>query len=248
MSNPLLAVDEIVNSKVKTMIDSGSIAEMIESKIESVISNVVNSELREYSDFGKNLKEYVNKSLQVNFDELGFEGYHENLLRVIGKVYANSMESVHLDKVKKVTEELLANPPEIVKFSELIEAVKEKAREHATDNEENEDFESYTHEGEITCIIKDRSDKYFTYISLDPEAGKQEWQCAYRIGLSKVSDKTEIMSVRMGDKDSSDFFVTETRGLERLLFKAKCASSAFDFDVEEPDTSYEVEIEPSCHC
>jgi hypothetical protein len=248
MSNPLLAVDEIVNTKVKSMIDSGSIAEMIESKIEKVISDVVNEELRSYSDFGKNLKEYINKSLQVNFDELGFEGYHENLLRVISKVYADSMNSVHLDKVKKVTEEMLANPPEIVKFSDLVEAVKEKAREHAKDNEENSDYEAFTYESEITCIITGRSDRLFTYISLDPESGKSEHQCAYRIGISKLSDKMEIMSVRMGEKDHSELFVTETVGLERLLFKAKCASSAFDFDVEEPDTSYDVEIEPSCHC
>lgn len=248
MTNPLLEVDKIVNQKVKSMIDSGSIAEMIESKIEKVVADVVDSELRSYSDFGKSLQEYVNKSLQVNFDRLGFEGYNENLLRVISKVYKNSVESVHLEKIKTLTEEMLANPPEVVKFSDLIAAVKEKAIEHAQENEENDDFESFTHEGDITCIIRGANDQFFTYISLDPEEGKSEHDCAYKIGISKSIGKSEIFTVRINGNDSNDIFVTETYGLERLLFKAKCASSAFEFDVDSPDTSYEAEIEPSCHC
>lgn len=244
MTNPLIAVDEIVNTKVKSMIDSGAIAEMIESKIEKTISEVVDNELRSYSDFGKRLKEYINKSLQVNFDELGFEGYNENLLRVISKVYQNSMQSEHLEKVKKLTEQMLANPPELVTLSSLVEAVKEKAIEIAKEA----DYEPYTYEGEITCIIRDRNDKFFTYVHLDPREGVGAYNCAYQIGISKFSDGVKIMSLRMNDQDSKDLFVTETYGLERLLFKAKCASSAFEFDIEDPDLAYSVEIEPECHC
>ncbi len=250
MSNPLLAVDQIVNSKVKSMIDSGSIAEMIESKIESVVASVVEDELRSYSDFGKNLKEYINKSVQVNFDQLGFEGYNETLLKVISKVYKKSIESEHLDKVKAITEEMLANPPELVTFSSLILAVKEKAIEKARDNEENEDYEPTTYEGNITCIVKGAEDKFFTYLYLDPEDGISDYKCAYRIGISKAGGKSEIFSLSMNGRDGDDIFATNTYGLERLLFKAKCASSAFDFDVNpsDADTGYEVEIEPSCHC
>jgi hypothetical protein len=249
MNNPLVAVDEIVNAKVKSMIDSGSIAEMIEAKIESTISEVVESELRSYSDFGKGLKSYINKSLQVDFDSLGFEGYHENLLRVISKVYKNSVESEHLEKVKKITEEMLANPPELVTLSSLIEAVKEKARSSASETEEAE-YEPYTHEDEITCIIRDMNDKFFTYIHLDARSGVSSHSCAYQIGISKLSDEVRIMSFRTEGKDTNDMFITETYGLERLLFKAKCASSAFEFDVdvESLDLHYSVEIEPECHC
>lgn len=250
MDNPLLAVDKIVNSKVKSMIDSGSIAKMIESKIESVVESVVNEELKSYSDFGKNLKEYINKSIQVNFDDLGFEGYNETLLRVISKVYKNSMESAHLEKVKNITEEMLANPPELVKFSELIYAVKEKAIEKARDNEENDHYESTAYEGNITCIIKGAEDRFFTYLYLDPEEGVSDFKCAYRIGISKTGEKPEIFSLSMNGNDSSDIFITQTYGLERLLFKAKCASSLFEFDIdiENIETGYEAEIEPSCHC
>ena len=233
----LLEIDKIVNQKVESMINSGAISKIIEDKIESTITEAIDNELRSYSDFGKNLKTYINKSLQVDFERLGFEGYHENLLRVIGKVYANSMESVHLDKVKKLTEEMLANPPEIVKFSELVEAVKEKAIEHAREN--SEDYH-HGYDGNITCEITDRDDRFFTYINLDPEEGKSSYDCAFRIGISKTGEKDEIFSVRIKGDGSSDLFVQNTYGLERLLFKAKCASSEFEFDIDDPDTSYSV--------
>ena len=248
MDNPLLEVDKIVNSKVKSMIDSGAIVEMIDEKIESVVSDVIDRELSSCSDFGKNLKEYINKSVQVNFDDLGFEGYNEHLLRVISKVYKNSLDSEHLEKVKKITEEMLANPPEVVTFSELVEAVKEKAKDHVLRNVENDDYESVTHEDDITCIIKDRTDNFFTYIYLDPESGVSDYSCAYQIGISKTSGDMKIFSLSIKGEDSKDIFIGKTYGMERLLFKAKCASSKFIFDIESPDTGYEVEIEPTCHC
>ena len=119
--------------------------------------------------------------------------------------------------------------------------------EHAKENEEA-DNDGYTYEGNITCIIQGKEDRFFTYINLDEKEGVRAYDCNYRIGISKGRGESEIFSVRINDKDTDSIFVQETYGLERLLFKAKCASSKFQFDIEDVDTSYSVDIEPECHC
>ena len=235
-------INGIVSSCLEGMKTSGIIAKTIRDKVESETIKKIEEMFRWQSDFSKGLEKHLSGSLKVNFNEIvGIDGYHQQILNMIQKVVDNQLAGDAQKRVAETIEKILENPPEKIVMADAIKQFLEDGAEKAS--EEGWD--------EMTYIVKDANDRYFSYISFDPEPNKTEYSCRYRLGIHKDRghgfDSVFTLSVN-GQDAGKELFAGPVYGIERLLYQAFVAKLPIDF-AEMPYLEYpEWEDEDGCHC
>lgn len=233
----VLAVNQIVEDAVKGMQESGKIAAIIKSKIESTIENKLNNVFSWHGDFGGELEKHLSKTLRVNFKGLLMDEYNDQILRMMQAILDQKMQSDAQVRVKEAMERILADPPERVLVSELVknflvqhsEVAQEKGWEH------------------MTFIVHDRNDKFFTYIYLDKEPYKSKYQCKYQIGINKSGGKSEVFTLKINGQDlQNGVFVGPFYEVERVLYQAFVAKIPIELDDQDIDLSYPEYNEDEC--
>ncbi len=65
-------LNEIVTTKLTTMIDDGSIEKMIEERLEKLMQETIKSAMESYSDFGKSLTRTIESSIGISLSKVSF--------------------------------------------------------------------------------------------------------------------------------------------------------------------------------
>lgn len=220
----------IINDKLAELKEEGYVEKIIKKQLESTIKDIVEDSLRSWSDFGKGLKEAVNKQLQINLDKLDIPSYNQVILNVVQEEINRSIHAAGSEKLKEQLQELLGTGKNEYKLSELIEEMVED------DLELNE--LSYEEVEEITVIVENKYGT--TYVYMDPEEDKGMYQCKYMIALNEdgtvwraeVSDKKFDNRVIMGG----------LYGMEATMFKMwtqKAKLIIDDYETEFSNPEYE---------
>ena len=232
----MLDLNAIVQDTISNMDHEGTIKDLIEKKVSSTIESVIEASFREYSDFGKGLKEYVEESLNIDFNRLGIEGYHDHILKIIGGVIDAKLKGDSERKLKETLDQIIVEAPKQIKLSEIISMMKEQYTEDASDADNR--WEN------MTCIVQDRNDAFFMYISLDSHPDKSKHSCAFRIGLHKNRSKDnvwEVFTISIDGKSMRDtMFAGPFYQTEKLLYQIHCFNSEFIVDLDDS------EIEEAC--
>lgn len=168
-------MQDAVNSAMEKLIASGKIEAVIEKKLESTVSSIVEDELKEYSELGKSIREKVKEALKIDFSKLSIPEYNTLVLNQVKEIINRKV----LDDSKKSIEASLDKffkPLEKTEYTitELVEQFVKDMKDYSNDGEPGETF---------TFDVK-RESQYFTYIYLDREKGKSQYQCAFQIGIS----------------------------------------------------------------
>ncbi len=215
----------------------------IDAQVEKTVQGAIRSTLGEYSDFGKQVKEAVARSLAIHGD-IDLPSYNHTVLQLIQvyveKTTRDSIQSQVAERMKF----LLEPAPAEILLSEVIEQYRKYLQQRS----------------EAGCVCDSdqnfylrlrRDEPYFFEVSLSEDAPTKHSSPDIVFGVSFCRDKTrpnetpkgEIYSLRFNDAKEveRELFVGPLYGFERMLFQLKAAKSKVVIDVEnesEVDTYY----------
>jgi hypothetical protein len=213
------------------VVAAGTVEKIIEEQLAKTIKEVVYQQLREYSDFGGQLKEAVAKSFGLN-GELDLPSYNDAILKIVRKQVTAYTNNVIQQQVASNLEKLLEPPPAEITVSALVKKYVEFVKDRRSGS-----CVCYG-ENQIT-LIDDSHDSYFRYIHLDDEPNKKKYECDIQIGISRG----EVFSLRFKNQDvEKQLFAGPLHGFEEMLFQMKAAKTKviFDVDLSEVETAYSV--------
>lgn len=203
---------------------SGLVAEMVKARLEKTIKEIVEETLREYSDFGKSLKEYVKSALNVDPRNLDLPEYNTLVAHTVREKLNELTYSLGVEKLKAQLDSMLADVKPEYKLSEILADWMKEKNEHGDKDEE-----------EITLLIGDS--KYSSrWISIDEESGKSEYSCDIRM---LIREDNTIAILKIGDKElTSKTIMWGLHDIEATLFKVYAHGSKLIIDEDEIETSY----------
>lgn len=214
-----------VSTAFANVVASGAIEQAIEKQLADTISNIIKTELREYSDFGKAIKDRVQQAVGVNLDQMDLPSYNDLILQIIRRQVDGIMQSEAAQQLESNMAELLEQAPAEITLEKLIEDFIEANKE----DKEGQDF---------TLLIERKYGS--TYICLDEDPGKAEYSCDYRLA---VDHDGKVYSLMLGTKDvAKTLFMGPFYKFERTLFQLYAAKSKVivpaDADASDFDKSF----------
>ncbi|EJP6471395.1 hypothetical protein NHI66_000644 [Clostridium botulinum] len=120
----MIDINKIVNDSLVKLEEEKFVEEVVQKRLEKTIIEIINDVFREWSDFGKNFKEHIEKNLNVDLSNLGIEGYNTIVLAAIKEQLDKTITVQGIEKIKKTTEEMLSDIKEEYTLSEIIEKLK----------------------------------------------------------------------------------------------------------------------------
>lgn len=231
-----------LTAAVGKLVESGKIETAISIAVEKTVVDVINEELRTYSDFGKQVKEAVKGALK--FDRLELPEYNAILLDALRQHIDATMREQAARSVKALAGELLRTPPASIKLSDLVETYKE----HIASNRYR-----YDRLDDSVGLIVNRSDAGFVYVGLHHRPAKSEYECDFRLMISKSRGSAPLVAgVWIGGHElkhqstlRGTLFIGDGYGFERTLFQLWANQTPFEVDEDACDLELP---EPECEC
>lgn len=216
----------MVTKEIDSIIESGIVESAIQKELQETMSEIIHDTLREYSDFGKKLKDEVKKVVDINFSELTIPTYNKLIVNTIKEGLDKLMMSEGVAKLKADMENMLLGETKDWKLSELMKNFKE----------ENEDDARQNDWSEISFHCE--YDGTFAHIYFDAEPDKLAYECSNKLFIYK----DELSSVNFKEshklKDLSVNFVGKLYGFEKLIFQIYARGSKIIIDDDKVDTYY----------
>lgn len=214
-----------VSTAFSNVVASGAIEQAIEKQLAATISSLIQNEMREYSDFGKAIKDRVQQAVCVNLDRMDLPSYNELILQIIRRQVDGVMHSDVAKQIEANMAKLLERPPASIKLEKLVEDFIESHKE----DREGQDF---------TLLIERKYGS--TYVCLDVESGKSEYQCDFRLGINRDGD---VYHLAFGGKEvSKSLFMGPFYGFERTLFQLYAAKTTLIVEADDHADNYSTEF------
>lgn len=223
IANPL-DINQIVNQTMADITHTDFLQKIIRTRMEETLNSIFRDFFREYSDFGKALKEEVQNKLQINFDRLDLPSYNHLIAGMLQQLIDVGIKEEGIAKLKELVEGSIQHADKEYKMSEIVERIKKDARD---DDDEIS--------GEITFLV-DRSFSYWIDVRIDPEPDRDKYACKYRFQIDAKTNKVEVIEVdhKVIDIKSLD----RGYGFERELFYMFAAGSKLIVDEDHVDLYY----------
>lgn len=116
-------IQEIVNNKVQSMVDDGSIQTAIETGVQQAIEQVIKKQFESYGNFTKQLAAAVEEGLQINTKDLPFETYNQQMLAAVKGKLGSMFKGLAAERFMAEIEKTLAPAPAEMSINELIETI-----------------------------------------------------------------------------------------------------------------------------
>lgn len=224
----MIDINKIVNDSLVKLEEEKFVEGVVQKRLEKTITEIVNDVFREWSDFGKNLKEHIEKNLNIDLSNLGIEGYNTIVLAAIKEQLDKTITVQGIEKIKKTTEEMLSDVKEEYTLSEIIEKLK---------GEDYRDEWEYDEGDKITLIIENRSSGY-KHIYLSEEEEEEEYSCDYQIDINKEGKPYSIKL--KGNEIDKNKILGGLYGLDKLLFKIYAHGSKIILDRGDDPEEYDI--------
>jgi hypothetical protein len=212
----------------------------VQERMDKLLTDALDDMFRSYGDLGKILKEKVKDELKVDLEQVDFTVYREHLIRTTQQRVEALWDAQVQQAVDSSLGELLKEPPKELKLSELVELMKADRMEYEDEWPEACSFELKRDRPDTTCN--------FAMVYLDPEEGKSDYDCDFRVHLKQDKDQAgwEPIALHLPDhKLKKGRFIGNLRGFERALFQLHAAGTVLLLDENQVDTDYP---ENECHC
>jgi len=118
-------IQDQVQIALNNIVESGKIEEIVAKNVEKTIESLLHDALREYSDFGKNLKEIVQSALKIDLSKISTLGYQQ----IVTDIVRQKLQEATLEHISKPLEETLNQiiapfEKRTYKLSEIIDEYK----------------------------------------------------------------------------------------------------------------------------
>lgn len=224
----MIDLNKIVNDSLVKLEEEKFVEGVVNQRLEKTITEIVDDVFREWSDFGKNLKEHIEKNLNIDLNNLGIEGYNTLVLAAIKEQLDKTITVQGIDKIKKTTEEMLSDIKEEYTLSELIEKLK---------SEDCRDEWEYDEDDKVALIIKDGGNGY-KHIYLSEEEESSRYSYDYQID---IDEKGKPYSIKLkGDEIDTKKILGGLYGLDKLLFKIYANGSKIVLDQGDDPEDYDI--------
>ncbi|GAK41933.1 hypothetical protein TCA2_4425 [Paenibacillus sp. TCA20] len=197
----------LVNQELLKLQEEGYVETIIKEQLKSTIKSIIESSLRSYSTFGKELEKQVEELLNVNLKSLDIPSYNHVILNIIKQEIDRSIHDVGSTKIKEQLEDMLGTGKNEYKLSELIQEMVEFEMELG-----ELEYDEVT---EISVHVHQTAGG-LTWVYLDPVEDKSKYECKYRITL----DDNIVSGAMIGENcfDNS-VILGGLHGLEETIFK-----------------------------
>ncbi len=223
----MIDINKIVNDSLANLEEEKFVEEVVQKRLEKTITEIVDDVFRGWSDFGKNLKEHIEKNLNVDLSNLGIEGYNTLVLAAIKEQLDKTITVQGIEKIKKTTEEMLSDVKEEYTLSEIIEKLK---------GEDFRDEWEYDEEDKIYLEIEQNGSFTHVYLHEDEDV-RSKYNADYQIDISEGKP----YSIKLkGDEMNTKKILGGLHGLDELLFKIYAHGSKIILDQGEDPEDYEI--------
>lgn len=232
-------MQDLMNSAMTNIKESGYIAEQIEKQLKETVNGIIRDIFREYSDFGKKLKEEIEKQLDVDFSNLGLSGYSATLTTMIRQVITQKMDNdakAEVDRFLDSIESDLIKPE--MKITEIVEKIVELWKDDDPDlrHEGGEFSFHFIQRWPNSSVLNEH---YAIYIDKDPD--KEPKEC--EIELHYTADRQEIDDISINRKSMKEntFYTTRNFNVEGFLFRLYAAKSKIINDANQVEIEFDGE-------
>lgn len=171
----MIDLNKIVNETLVNLEEEKFVEKVVKERLEKTITGIVYDVFREYSDFGKSLKTYIEGNLNVDLDKLGLQGYNTLALEAIKEQLDQTITVQGIEKLKKSTEEMLSDVKDTYKLSEIIEKLKGESLEEEWEHDEDD---------RVALFIEGIEGEY-RHIYLSEEDTDRKYSCDYQIDVDR---------------------------------------------------------------
>ncbi|GAO43777.1 hypothetical protein [Flavihumibacter petaseus] len=223
-----MQLEAVVQTELNTMVENGTIEKIIREKLTKTLNDVIEESLRSWSDFGKKLKEAVNKALDIDLERLSVLDYNEIVVRTVKEqLDASLFKHVQGPIADQIRSYVGLLEKQEWKLSEII---------HKFISEEILEGKDGYEDGEIYCEVK--KSEYGTVTIIFDETEKSWYDCKYRLYADSKDGK--VFSFAIGDKYSRKEIRGDVRidgvlhGFDGFIFKLYATGAKIILD--EPET------------
>jgi hypothetical protein len=242
MSN---TIEAAVHSATTNLIASGLIEKKIEEVLGKTIESAIEAHLRDYSDFGKQIKAKVGEALAVDFDRLTLPTYGASIVALIEQLVKEKADASIALSIKDRLTEMLGAPQRVIKLSKLVADFAENAKD---------DYERRDAERVGFFIHRDAGilGESFCEIHLDHREVTRHDRYSANVGihLHRVdrTDEWKVIGIRIKGKNAEKdpMFALGCDAFERDLYSLYATGSRIVLDEAAVETAYPEDNE--CHC
>ena len=219
--------NDLVMKSMDKILKSGDIEKTIEAALKKTMGDIIDSEIRSYSNFGKNLEEIVKQAFNINPKDVTLPQYNDFLLKIITHQVEQFKSNELVAAIKKNMENLLTPAPKEIKLSKIIEDFKE----HYDPRKCGEYFQNRP---EKCTVFIETSEYGSRVIHLDPEHKDEKYQCAISFMVSDNDNR--IFALRYEKCDlKRTLFVDRHSQFECDLYQMSVGNTKVEVDIKEED-------------
>lgn len=224
----MIDLNKVVNETLVNLEEEKFVEKVVKERLEKTITGIVDDVFREYGDFGKSLKTYIEGNLNVDLNRLGLQGYNTLALAAIKEQLDKTITVQGIEKLKKSTEEMLSDVKESYKLSEIIEKLKSESLEDEWERDEDD---------RIALFIEGKEGDY-RHIYLNEEDIDRKYSCDYQIDVDREG---KPYSIKLKNEEiNTKKILGGLYGLDRLLFKIYSTGAKIEFDCGDDPDDYEI--------
>lgn len=198
--------------------------EMVSQKVTKMVDEILNDVFRSYSDVGKQIKDKIEKQLNVNLQNFDLIDYNHFVSKAINERLVGLMNENCISPIMELVDKTVGFiEKKEIRLSEIHQMFIEASME---DNEQEA-------EGEISFFATKNEQYGWTTVSIDTDGGKSEDRCALQFIISK--DTGRIFSIKTETYWSSKSNLTPARvvalsNLEHKIFRLYSAQVKVEID------------------
>lgn len=168
-----MELQSVIQKEFNAIVDAGTVNKIINAQLEATVKNIFNDMLRDYSDFGKELKKAVGEALKIDLTKLTILDYNSIVCKIVTEQLDKCvLESIAEPVSKHIQSYMGALEKKEWKLSEIIEQY--------IDHLKTEDNSS----GEITLIVN--TDNWGTWhVYFDEDSDKKNYDCEFQLDIDK---------------------------------------------------------------
>jgi len=235
-----LNIQEIADSKIKAMHESGQIKAQIENDIEKMILKSVDDALNGYQ-IRREVEEAITSSVSVLLKDLDFTAYNGFIAQKIKDITEGVMRDDVSQKIQKVFDDMFIVKHDGIKLSEIFDKYRKWVCE---DTDSSEKYERQ----HFTCDIETKEDGSFTwhYIKFNNEelSRGDEPQIEFRILDYREKHLAKISGLELnGESIKGKFVLGRLNEIESLLASLYFNETDIILDVDDidDDNSFDVD-------
>jgi hypothetical protein len=175
-----------INDKFAELVDEGYVDKMIKETLQGTIKSIIQSSLRDWSDFGKQLEKHISEGMGVNLKRLNLDHYNDIVLRVVQEELAGTVLETAQESIRKRVQSVLGTlEKKEWKLSEIVAKFREKVIDSigAQDGELGLEAQESEYGGWVINLDEDANEDGGIYSTR--RSRKPSYKYKYRLFLDK---------------------------------------------------------------